>query len=361
MGEHVNLSYLRPTPTSGTCRSCGAPASDRRPTLLAPWSGWRPSPPAPARAGPPAALRRPARAGRRRRSLGRDRAARPASPGVRYSEKRWRRIRPPLSCSPATFAARCAAATGRATRPAGPTGTSPRGRWTGSAAASPAPGAAGYPLWREHAAGVDPARRLAHAAAGAPAERHRRRLRDLAGLGERAGAGAAATSRTPELDAVLKREAAYFPWVQSHGFPSVEGATGSSSARLARPPRRSSSPTSCTSGRAASRRSCAPRATAARRCGRRPGLRRLRRRGSSAGTTPSSTTRARHDGLLVDRFLERYDELARGGEAPVHALLWTVCTHPPFDLPERRRLLEPEGHRRPLRAGRRLRAARSRG
>jgi hypothetical protein len=49
-----------------------------------------------------------------------------------------------------------------------------------------------------------------------------------------------------------------------------------------------------------------------------------------------------NDRLLVDSFLERYEALTEASPDPVHALLWTVSTHPPYDLPERDGFVNPE-------------------
>ena len=143
---------------------------------------------------------------------------------------------------------------------------------------------------------------------------------------------AADPGETPELDAIIKRQGAYFPWSHASGYPSVEGAMGM-------------------------------------HLGMWPHFRKivfsdflhirtlafpevLRSAGYKSfavlGADPSFSNftpwmkrwyddvefdpQRHHDGPLVDRMQQRIDGRLDDAE-PLLALLWTATTHPPYDIP----------------------------
>jgi arylsulfatase A-like enzyme len=263
---------------------------------------------------------------------------------ARYSVTRWRKVRPPLVLL-ASDAYRALVGADRPRDPARAGAdllTLAAGEALGGGAAPAAPADRAYPLWREHGAGSIP---LA-AWRALPLARRPNVIvvafETWRGWESGLAPGLRATSRTPELDAVLSRRAAYFPWTLAHGFPSVEGATGiflgtwpdhqkvffSEFLHI----RSRSLPEIL---RAAGYRSWALMGADPAFDSSTPWIKRW----YDAYEYDAALD---DDALLVDRFLARYDELTRAADAPVHALLWTVSTHPPFDLPERRGFTNPK-------------------
>jgi hypothetical protein len=139
---------------------------------------------------------------------------------------------------------------------------------------------------------------------------------------------------TPEMDTFLRREAIYFPWVHSNGYPSVEGCM---SLHLGLWPdfqriifadfvhlrtrswpeilREAGYHTFALLGADPSFSSFTPW---------------MRRWYDEHEYRPEN----RHDGPLVDRFIEKYDELTAKAGEPIAMTLWTATTHPPYDVPQ---------------------------
>jgi hypothetical protein len=342
MGEHVNLSYLATYVGGGDWTVVRrALAADRGPTALA--VAW-----VIAAVAVAALLVRADRRGRLDRAAPRWAAAAlalaaaallAAAWGARNSEKRWRRIRPPLFVVGGDLwrAARGSDRPRDAARAARDLAAL---AFAGRLSASGDPPPAEYPLWRASGPGTIPLERWR----ALPRERRPNVVVIVFETWRAWKSGlipARAASRTPELDALLTAESAYFPWVHSNGFPSVEGGAGlllgvwpdTEKVFLAdflhlR-----------TRGlaqilREAGYRTYARLGTDPAFDGFTPWMRRLYDETEYDAAIDD-------DRQLVDRFLGRYDALTRGSAAPVHALLWTLSTHPPYDLPERDGFVNP--------------------
>ena len=139
---------------------------------------------------------------------------------------------------------------------------------------------------------------------------------------------------THEMDEFLREESAYFPWVHSNGFPSVEGCM------------------SLHLGLWPDYRKIIFADFVHLRTRAWPEM--LREAGYSTfallGADPSFSSftpwmrrwydeheyrpENRHDGPLVDRFIAKYDELTRSATKPVAMTIWTATTHPPYDIPK---------------------------
>ena len=137
---------------------------------------------------------------------------------------------------------------------------------------------------------------------------------------------------TPELDAIIKRQGAYFPWAHSSGYPSVEGAMGM---HLGMWPhfrkivfsdflhiRTLAFPEVL---RSAGYRSFAVLGADPSFSNFTPWMKRWY---DEVEYDPSR----HHDGPLVDRMIERLDGRLDDAE-PTLALVWTATTHPPYDIP----------------------------
>lgn len=137
-------------------------------------------------------------------------------------------------------------------------------------------------------------------------------------------------SGTPEMDRILAESATVFPYVHSNGYPSVEGCMGMHlgiyphfrkiifsdylhirSLALPEILRNAGYSTSILLGADPSFSNFTPWLT---------------RWYDEFEYTPEN----RHDGPLVDRFIERYE--SRSSE-PSFTALWTATTHPPYDIP----------------------------
>lgn len=137
---------------------------------------------------------------------------------------------------------------------------------------------------------------------------------------------------TPELDAIIKRQGAYFPWAHSSGYPSVEGAMGM---HLSMWPhfrkivfsdflhiRTLAFPEAF---RSAGYKSFAVLGADPSFSNFTPWMKRWY---DDVEYDPSR----HHDGPLVDRMMERLDGRLDDAD-PTLALLWTATTHPPYDVP----------------------------
>lgn len=137
---------------------------------------------------------------------------------------------------------------------------------------------------------------------------------------------------TPELNAIFKEQALYFPYTHSTGFPSVEGCMGihlslwphfrkiflSDFAHIhskAFPEilREAGYQTSALLGADPSFSNFTPW---------------IERWYGDWEYQPA----VHHDGPLVDRFIERYEAYEK--DDPRLMLMWTATTHPPYDVPE---------------------------
>lgn len=137
---------------------------------------------------------------------------------------------------------------------------------------------------------------------------------------------------SPELNAILREEAMYFPYTHSAGFPSVEGCMGMHLGIWPHFRKIFLSDYGHIRSRAF------------------PEILREFGYETSAllGADPSFSNftpwierwygdweyrpAVHHDGPLVDRFMEKYTE--GRGENPRLMMMWTATTHPPYDLPE---------------------------
>ena len=249
----------------------------------------------------------------------------------RPSEKRWRRIRPAVLVIAQDLSV-AALGTERPNEPLQAAADLVALARTGAIADAPAVDEPTFPLWRDDNLGE-----LSRDAFQALPLEERPDIvfivfETLRGWNTGLVPHPSLEEGSPELNRILRAQATYFPYMHSAGFPSVEGCMGM---HLGVWPH--------------FRKIFLSDYGHIRSQGFPEVLREFGYETSALlGADPSFSNftpwierwygqweynpEVHHDGPLVDRFIERYEESK--GDQPRLMMMWTATTHPPYDVPE---------------------------